>query len=39
VVTATRQAVEASALLSEVTVIDRAEIERSAGQTMADLLR
>lgn len=38
VVTATRQESKASEVLSDVTVIDRAEIERSAGQTITDLL-
>lgn len=38
VVTATRQETRASDLLADVTVIDRAEIERHAGSTIADLL-
>ena len=38
VVTATRQETRVSELLSDVTVIDRSEIERSGGQTIEDLL-
>ena len=38
VVTATRQAERADALLADVTVIDQAEIQRSLGGTVADLL-
>ncbi len=38
VVTATRQETRASELLADVTVIDRAEIERHAGGTIADVL-
>jgi len=38
VVTATRQETRESDLLADVTVIDRAQIERSAGTTVADLL-
>jgi vitamin B12 transporter len=38
VVTATRQAERADALLSDVTVIDQAEIQRNIGNTVADLL-
>jgi vitamin B12 transporter len=38
VVTATRQAERADALLSDVTVIDQAEIQRNLGGTVADLL-
>jgi vitamin B12 transporter len=38
VVTATRQETRASDLLSDVTVIDRADIERSSGGTIVELL-
>lgn len=38
VVTATRQATRESDLLSDVTVIDRKEIEKHAGETIIDLL-
>jgi vitamin B12 transporter len=38
IVTATRQPARASELLSDITVVDREEIERSAQESIADLL-
>jgi vitamin B12 transporter len=38
VVTATRQEMRVSELLSDVTVIDRSDIERSSGETIVELL-
>ena len=38
VVTATRQAMRANELMSDVTVIDRSSIEASAQETISDLL-